>query len=94
MADIAFLRGLVTGIQHDNDHPATADKVQTLAWTVVNPHFGHLAFDCLPIAQTARLRLTQPGCDAYLGALVLQGVKPRYELFSLADGEHRRIVSI
>jgi hypothetical protein len=58
MADIAFLRGLVTGVQHDNDHPTTANKLQAIARTVVNPHYGNFAFYWLPIAQTARVRLT------------------------------------
>ena len=54
------MRGLVTGVQHDYDHPSTADKVQTVTRAVVNPHFGNFAFDWLPIAQTASPWHTAP----------------------------------
>lgn len=57
MADVAFLGRLVTCIEHDNEHSSTADEVQAVARTVVNPHLGNFAFDRLPISEVSRFRL-------------------------------------
>ncbi len=94
MADIALLGGLVTGVEHDNDHSAAAHEVQPVARTVVNPHLGDFAFDRLPVSEASCFCLPKARCDADLRALVLQGVEPSDELLGLADGERAATVAI
>ena len=57
MADIALLSRLVACVEHDDDHAAAADEVQPVAWTVVHPHLGNIAFRRLPVSEIARFCL-------------------------------------
>lgn len=93
MADVALLRRLVSGIEHDHDHAATPHEVQAIAGSKVHPHLRDFAFDGLPVSQASGLCLAKASCDPNLSTLVLQSIEPGYELFGLENSEPARTVA-
>jgi hypothetical protein len=73
----------VASSQHYNQNAPATCEVQSIAWSEIDPHFGNLSGNRLPIPEIACLGQAYSSRDACLGASIAKLVKPVLEFLRL-----------